>query len=94
VKRRLVESPGTLSSDARRAIVDRDAKGIPATLKPYLEKVFEHAYRVDDEDVAALKRAGVSEDEIFEATAAAALAAALLRLDAGMNALRGASGER
>ena len=37
---------------------------------------------------AALKEAGYSEDEIFEHTVAAALAAGLERLDAGLRALR------
>jgi alkylhydroperoxidase family enzyme len=48
----------------------------------YLEKVHLHAYKVTDADVEALKAAGLSEDEIFEQTVAAAIAEGLHRLDA------------
>ena len=54
----------------------------------YLEMVRRHAYRVTDGDVERLKSAGLSEDEIFEHTVAAAVAAGLERLDAGLRALR------
>jgi alkylhydroperoxidase family enzyme len=47
-----------------------------------------HAYRVTDRDVEELKAAGFSEDEIFEHTVAAAVAAGLDRRDAGLSALR------
>ena len=40
------------------------------------------AYTVTDADVEALKAAGLSEDEIFEQTVAAAIAEGLRRLDA------------
>ena len=54
----------------------------------YLDMVRRHAYRVTDGDVERLKSAGLSEDEIFEHTVAAAVAAGLERLDAGLRALR------
>ena len=47
-----------------------------------------HAYTVGDADVRALKDAGHSEDEIFEQTVSAAVAAGLDRLDAALDALR------
>jgi len=56
-------------------------------LEPYLELVRRQAYRITDDDVAAAKAAGRSEDEIFEQTVSAAVAAGLLRLDAGLKAL-------
>ncbi|HYC49466.1 MAG TPA: hypothetical protein VEB19_00025 [Gemmatimonadaceae bacterium] len=49
-----------------------------------MEKVAAHAWRVTDEDVEALTRAGHSEDAIFEVTAAAALGAAIMRLERGL----------
>ena len=61
------------------------ASRVPAqktTLAPYLDKVRTGAYRVTDHDVAELKRAGVTEDEIFEATVAVAAEEGLRRLDA------------
>ena len=60
----------------------------PPAFAPYVAKVREHAYRVTDEDVTALKEAGYSEDEIFERTVAAAVAAGLERLEAGLRTLR------
>ena len=55
---------------------------------PYAEKVRDHSYRITDADVAALKAAGRSEEEIFEITVAAATGAALRGLNAGLRALR------
>jgi alkylhydroperoxidase family enzyme len=63
---------------------DRDA---PPDFAGYLDKVRLHAYRVGDSDVQALLDAGYSEDEIFEHTVSAAVAAGLERLDAGLRAL-------
>jgi alkylhydroperoxidase family enzyme len=51
--------------------------------------VAHHAYRVTDADVAALRQAGHSDDSLFEITVAAAVGAALHRLDRGLAALRG-----
>ena len=59
----------------------------PEVMQPYLEKVRTGAYRVTDEDVDELKRAGVSEDEIFEATLAVATGEGLRRLDAARKVL-------
>ena len=59
----------------------------PAELGGYLEKVRLHAYKVTDRDVDALKAAGLTEDEIFEHTVSAAVAAGLERLDAGLATL-------
>ena len=59
----------------------------PPEFAPYLEKVRLHAYKVTDGDVQALKDAGYSEDEIFEHTVSAAVAAGLERLEAGLGAL-------
>ena len=59
----------------------------PVAMEPYLEKVRTAAYRVTDGDVDELKRAGVSEDEIFEATVAVAIGEGLRRLDAARGVL-------
>jgi alkylhydroperoxidase family enzyme len=53
----------------------------PPAMEAYLAKVHERAYTVVDDDVDALKRAGFSEDEIFEHTVSAAIAEGLRRLD-------------
>jgi alkylhydroperoxidase family enzyme len=59
----------------------------PAALAPYLAKVHERASTVTDADVDALKDAGVTEDEIFEATVSAAIMEGLRRLDAARRAI-------
>ena len=66
----------------------RPERPAPAELTQYLEKVRLHAYEVTDSDVQRLKDAGFTEDEIFEHTVSAAVAAGLERLDAGLRALR------
>ncbi|MEX2157651.1 MAG: hypothetical protein WD773_12530 [Gemmatimonadales bacterium] len=91
-KQRLVDAvlnmPGDTSSELRRAVMERGK--VPAPLAPYVDKVAQHAYKVTDEDVAALRLAGHSDDALFEVTVSAAVGAALERLERGMAALRGA----
>lgn len=90
-KQRLVDAvlntPGDTSSELRRAVMERGK--VPAPLAPYVDKVAQHAYKVTDDDVAALQREGHADDALFEITVAAALGAALLRLERGMAAVRG-----
>lgn len=63
-----------------RDVVETTAPA-PAEMSDYLAKVRDRAYTVVDRDVDALKQAGFSEDEIFEQTAAVAIAEGLRRLD-------------
>jgi alkylhydroperoxidase family enzyme len=60
----------------------------PPEFASYLEKVRLHAYKTSDSDVARLKDAGFSEDEIFEQTVSAAVSGGLERLEAGIRTLR------
>jgi len=76
--------PHPLSGTARGT----GAEDIAPDLAGYVDKVARHAYTVTDEDLAALQRAGNSDDVLFEATVAAALGAALGRLERGLSALR------
>jgi alkylhydroperoxidase family enzyme len=93
----VVAGPGQTPSELRRAVLARASRlagarsGAPAPppFGGYVDKVVQHAYKVTDADVAALKSAGSTEDAVFEVTAAAALGAALGRLERGMAALRG-----
>jgi alkylhydroperoxidase family enzyme len=72
--------------DALRANVANTAAPRPE-LTAYLEKVRTRAYSVTDADVEQLKAAGLSEDEIFEQTVAAAIGEGLRRLDAAAAAI-------
>jgi alkylhydroperoxidase family enzyme len=66
--------------DELRGVVVASAPA-PPELAGYLEKVRDRAYAVTDREVEELKAAGLSEDEIFEQTVAAAIVEGLRRLD-------------
>ena len=57
-------------------------------LAAYLEKVRHHAYKVTDEEVAKLLGAGLTQDEIYEATMYAAMTAGIERAEIGLRALK------
>ncbi len=83
---------GTTPETLRRAVLERAAgtrDGVPPELTTYVDTVARHAYKVTDQDVAALQALGHSDDDIFEITVAAAVGAAMHRLERGMAALRG-----
>ena len=61
---------------------------LPTPLVTFVEKVARHAYKVTDSDIDALHPAGYSDDAIFEAVIATAVAAGLSRLEVGLRALR------
>jgi hypothetical protein len=71
---------------ALRAAAQPD-RPAPPDFDAYLAKVRARAYTVADADIDVLKAAGHSEDEIFEQTVATAVAAGLMRLEAGLKAL-------
>ena len=92
----VLHTPGDADPELRAAVEAYAAslggrKGpvpeLPAELRPYVEKVAMHAYKVVDADVDGLREAGYSEDAIFELTLAAALGAAQARLEAGLAAV-------
>jgi hypothetical protein len=53
----------------------------------YLDRVRTRAYAITDADVQALRDAGISEDEVFEQTVAAAISEGLRRWDAAERAI-------
>jgi alkylhydroperoxidase family enzyme len=59
-----------------------NAQASDERLAAYLAKVRARAYTVTDDDVEELTRAGLREDEIFEATVSVAIGEGLRRLDA------------
>lgn len=61
---------------------------LPPPLDTFVEKVARFAYKVTDEDFEALKRAGYSEDAIFEITVCAAVGAGAARFERALQALR------
>jgi alkylhydroperoxidase family enzyme len=61
---------------------------VPPVAQEYADTVRRHAYRVTDAQFETMRDAGLSEDEIFELTVAAAAGAGLERLDAGLQAMQ------
>ena len=82
--------PGDLDPSIRQAAAN--SGDVPEEMKKYVQKVALHAYKVTDEDVQALLKAGYSEDQIFELTVSTALGVALDRRHAGLRSLRKGEG--
>lgn len=80
-----LESPGETAPELRLAAATDRA--VPPELAPWVAKVRERAYTTTDAEVEELRRAGWSEDAIFEVTVAAAVGAGLERFAAGVRAL-------
>jgi hypothetical protein len=84
------EGPGRADPALRRSA--GTGEGLAEPWLSYTAKIRNEAWSVTDSDIADLKAAGHSEDEIFEMTVAAAVGASLRTLDAGLRALRDAGG--
>jgi alkylhydroperoxidase family enzyme len=61
---------------------------IPPELQAYTDKVRDDPRSFGDDDVAALEKLGLSEDEIFDYTVAVSVAAGLERLDLALQTMR------
>jgi hypothetical protein len=83
----VITSPGETDPAVRRRAMR--GEGDSPALTAFLQRVREHAYRVTDEEVAALTADGHSDDQLFELLLAAALGASQDRLEAGLSALEG-----
>jgi len=77
---RVLEGDGRASREQRKAAFDAPTGGL-------LEKVARYAYKVSDDDIAAAKAAGLSEDELFELVVCAALGQATRQLESALAAL-------
>ncbi|MEM7333386.1 MAG: hypothetical protein AAF490_14945, partial [Chloroflexota bacterium] len=62
---------------------------VPDDLRPYIDKVSRHAYKVTDKDIDQLKMAGYREEQLFELTISVALGSGLARLEKTMDLLHG-----
>jgi alkylhydroperoxidase family enzyme len=83
----VLEGAGETTSELRQRLAA--GMEVPAELELYADTVRRHAYKVTQEDLEDLRKCGYTENAIFEITLSVALGAALLRLDAGLGALRG-----
>jgi alkylhydroperoxidase family enzyme len=83
----VLRGPGATPPGLRQAAATRGE--LPPHLVAFVDKLHRQAYRITDEDLAAL-RAHCNEDELFEIIVAAAVGAASERLSAGLRALEDA----
>lgn len=88
---RVLEGNGKATAELRRAAFENADLNEP--IRTLIEKVANHAHRVTDEDVAATRAAGLSEDEIFEIVICAAVGQASRQYTSALAALASATEE-
>lgn len=89
VFQRVLEGDGESDPAVRNAAAE--GSGLADDLRPLIEKIHAHAYRVTDGDVTRL-RDTYGDDRLFEIIVSAALGASRKRLLAGLEALEEACG--
>jgi|SRR5579862_9212756 len=82
---RVLEGDGKAAQAQRRAAFDN--AGLSEPLSTLVNKVAKHAYRVTDDDIAAARASGLSEDEIFEIIICAAVGQAARQFETALAAL-------
>jgi len=96
----VLEGQGTISPAERQRIAAWSAnpdqepanQQFPEPLARLLTKITRCAYKVTDEDIEALLKAGYSEDAVFESVVSAALGTAIHRYERGMAVLKTVQG--
>jgi alkylhydroperoxidase family enzyme len=88
---RILDGRGHSSPTQRRAAFDNAR--LPEAVSRLVEKVAKHAYKVTDADIAAVRAAGFTEDQIFELVVCAAIGRATRQYETALAAL-GAATER
>lgn len=88
---RVLDGKGTAAPELRRAAFDN--AGLSELVRTLVDKVANQAYRVTDEDVTAVRAAGLSEDQIFEIVVCAAVGQAGRQYASALAALASATDE-
>ena len=88
---RVLDSDAKAPRETRRAAFDN--AGLDEPTRTLVEKVANRSYAVTDEDVAAARAAGFSEDQIFELMVCAAVGVADRQYNSAMAALAEATGD-
>lgn len=86
---RILEGDGKASREQRKAAFDN--AGLSDPLRTLIEKVAKSARTVTDQDVAAVRAAGLSEDQIFELVVCGAVGQAVRQHERGLAALAAAA---
>src|SRR5215207_4590600 len=87
---RVLDSDATASRELPKAAFDN--AGLDEPIRTLIEKVADRSYAVTDEDVAAVRASGMSEDQIFELIVCAAVGVANRQYDSATAALAEATG--
>jgi hypothetical protein len=91
LERRVLEGDGKASPSERKAAFNNS--GLAEPLRTLVDKVARHAYSVTDEDIAAVRVLGLSEDQVFEIVVSAAIGQATRQYDTALAALEAATGK-
>jgi len=86
---RILEGEGKASREQRKAAFDN--AGLSEPLRTLIEKVAKSARTVTDQDVAAVRAAALSEDQIFELVVCGAVGQAMRQHERGLAALAAAA---
>ena len=89
---RVLEGDGTASVAMRRSAFDNT--GLDEPMRTLVDKVARHAEMVTDEDFAAVREVGLSEDQIYEIVVCAAIGQASRQYDSALEALEAATAAR
>lgn len=89
---RILGGEGTAPRELRRAAYDN--AGLDGPVSTLTDKVAVRSYGVADDDVAAVRAAGLSEDQIFEVVVCAAVGQATRQYTSALEALADATGDR
>src|SRR5262245_23938205 len=81
---RILDGRGDVSPTWRRAAFDN--AGLPEPVSRMVQKVANHAYKITDDDIAAVRMAGFTEDQIFELVVCAAIGQATRQYEAALAA--------
>jgi alkylhydroperoxidase family enzyme len=88
---RILEGDGKTSTSERRAAFNNSR--LPEPINALVDKVAKQAYRVTDEDIAAARASGLSEDQVFEIVVCAAIGQATRQYETALAALQVATGK-
>jgi hypothetical protein len=88
---RILEGEGRASREQRRDAFDNAAPGEP--MRTLISEVAAHPTNITDEDFAAVRASGMSEDQIFEMVVSAAIGQATRQYNTALAALDAATGK-
>jgi alkylhydroperoxidase family enzyme len=86
---RVLEGSGRAMHAQRHAAFDNAR--LTAPLNTLISKVAQHAYKVTDEDILAVRESGLTEDQIFETVVCAAIGQSSRQYETALAALDAAT---